>query len=544
MRTIGITHRRKQTREEQARPTKVAIGQEDGTVTEHELHVATDELDFLKGTFPVKWRKFGDGEEVAWFSEDTPEGVRPHHCKWRKIKEDEDVTTIPAGRVRQTVDRKGLPVTEVATHMPTSFDGLASGDRVAMLLGGSGDRFAGGLSRRGERIGAVVFRIPPNSLKRLRQAEGTDKDDDHLTLASLLERKLAEGGDTRPFYWLRPRDRANIRVKEHFSLRMFAMKDRIRCQQRIQQAAEGRIFLNEEGEYPEGRLEDALKQLQANDAILQGLIEEEERRAQELRAAVWAHPMWDAMFADIKGVGERLAAGFIVAVADIRRFWEDPDPVEMQAFAERRELLLRQGRFEEDVDKVRDRIGSDASHFRLIQLVRTWKREHGKEAEAAALDEALACFAERKKLRKRAGQRGMYNLRAHCGVHVLQGGKYEGTPPEKSFPRQRHGRAANWHPAARQALYLLVTEQFNRAPNSEWGQRLRHYKAQLRAAHPETVEYEIKVDGRKVTKKRYTNGHIHTMAVWRTATKFVDHVYREWSRIERQVEAAEVGAFA
>ncbi|MCR4275056.1 MAG: hypothetical protein NUW02_03395 [Candidatus Campbellbacteria bacterium] len=105
-----------------------------------------------------------------------------------------------------------------------------------------------------------------------------------------------------------------------------------------------------------------------------------------------------------------------------------------------------------------------------------------------------------------------------CGVHVLSDGR---------FARRRSGEVANWQPDCRQALYLLG-EQFNRRPDSVWGKKLREYKAKLRVAHPDVVVVE--------GKKRYTDGHIHKMAIWRTVTKFAEYVYMTWWDLEREVE--------
>jgi hypothetical protein len=114
-------------------------------------------------------------------------------------------------------------------------------------------------------------------------------------------------------------------------------------------------------------------------------------------------------------------------------------------------------------------------------------------------------------------------LKAFCSVHVLHDGK---------FARRRKGQVSNWHPDARQALFLLG-DQFNRRPDSVWGKKLREYKTKLRDKHPEVVVGE---DG----KKRYTNGHIHKMAMWRTLTKFVEWLFREWWRLEREATAQPV----
>jgi hypothetical protein len=127
-------------------------------------------------------------------------------------------------------------------------------------------------------------------------------------------------------------------------------------------------------------------------------------------------------------------------------------------------------------------------------------------------------------------KKGMAKLKAFCGVHVLSGGKNLGVPAGKSFPRRRRGATSNWHPDARQALYLLGV-QFNRRPDSVWGLKLLEYKRKFREKHPEPV-------GEK-GNRRYTDGHIHRMATWRTLTKFVEWLWREWSRYERERSRAE-----
>ena len=417
-RVIGIRHRRKRTRDGEARPTMVCIdfGRE---VTSHELEDDTAELDFLMGRYPIEWRVVQPNEDVS--------NYRPHQCKWRKAGKDENVSALAAGHHRVIVDKKGIPVVEVLTKVPIAFEGLKKGDTVAMVLGGSGDRLAAALARRGEDIGAKVFRIPPFSLSDNRN--GADKDNDHLTLISIMK--------ARPnlFYQVRRRDRDLIRVKEALSARQDAMKDRIKCEQRIRQALVGKIFLTEEGGFPEGVIEEQFDKAKANDVILQSLIAEESRREKELTKAVKSVEVWERIFESIAGVGPRLAAGIIAPIGDIRRFM---------------------------------------------------------------------------------APNGAARLKKFCGVHVMNDGR---------FPRRRGGEVANWSPLARQALYLLG-DQFNRRPDSEWGRKLLHYKLTLREKHPDVVEIE--------GKKRYTNGHIHKMAQWRTLTRFVESLYRQWTAIENE----------
>ncbi|MCH7883428.1 hypothetical protein IIA95_03370, partial [Patescibacteria group bacterium] len=106
-------------------------------------------------------------------------------------------------------------------------------------------------------------------------------------------------------------------------------------------------------------------------------------------------------------------------------------------------------------------------------------------------------------------------LKAFCGVHVL---------PDGRFPRQRKGEETGWEDQ-RQALVLLG-KQFNYRPNSFWGKKLLEIKRGFRRRHPEVVIVNA--------KKRYTDGHILKMALWRTLTKFVEWLFREWWRLERE----------
>ncbi len=107
-------------------------------------------------------------------------------------------------------------------------------------------------------------------------------------------------------------------------------------------------------------------------------------------------------------------------------------------------------------------------------------------------------------------------LKKFCGVHVTEEGK---------FPRRRVNQTCNWNPVARQALFLLG-DQFNRRPDSFWGQKLREQKKKLRLKHPEVILTEK-------GKKRYNDGHIHKMAIWKTLSKFVEYVWISWWELER-----------
>jgi hypothetical protein len=98
------------------------------------------------------------------------------------------------------------------------------------------------------------------------------------------------------------------------------MKDRIACEQRLRQNLVGKIFLSEDGHYPEGSIEDLYKQEKANDVILKNLAVEEKGREGKLKSALEQFPVYNEVFAPIKGVGPMTAARLIGAIIDIRKF--------------------------------------------------------------------------------------------------------------------------------------------------------------------------------------------------------------------------------
>lgn len=281
-RFIGVRHRVKKTAEGEARPTMLAI-KDGATVTTLTFDDDTSELDFVLGRFPISYRPLAEEEEVKSFF--------PHHIKVSK-RDDSEIVRVP-----------------------DKFDGLNAGDIVAMILGGSGDRFAFALSRRAEEISAKVLRITPFIFKE--QRNGTDKEDDHLTLANLAANK------PDLFYSVDPRDRDLIMVRETYRARQDVQKARKGCEQRLRQRFIGQVFLSPDGKYPEGAIEDAFDKEKANDVTLSNLVREEVRREVELKNAVHRLQIWNELLVSVEGCGEIIAAGIITAIGDIRRFETD-----------------------------------------------------------------------------------------------------------------------------------------------------------------------------------------------------------------------------
>ncbi len=393
-RIIGITHRVKRTAKGEARPTMVAISDREEVKT-HKLETEQDELDFVLGRWAARWRKIKESEDLS--------GFLPHHIR----------------RDKKTKESK---------QVPASYDGLRAGDMVVMTFGGSGDRLAFAIKRKLDKIGGRILRIAPFRLKEKRTGK---KDEDHILLAHLFMTETAE------FQKMSDRDMELIETREAYFTRQEAMKARIGCEQRLRQRLIGKIFLSEEGGYPEETVEDEYDRLKASDAVLQALIAEEAAREAKMKKAVRKLLVWPNLFEPIKGVGEVIAARLIVAIGDIRRF------------------------------------------------------------ETAA------------------------KLKKYCGVHVLDDGR---------FARRRNNELANWNNEARQAFYLLG-DQFNRRPDSVWGKKLREYKAKFREKYPGPIKVK-NAEGKEVTK--YSDIHVHKMAMWRTLTKFTEWLFAEWRRLESE----------
>jgi hypothetical protein len=297
MRIIGIRHRVKKTAEGEARPTQVVI-LENGKVTNLDLETETDELDFVLGRFPTSFRKVEKDEDIS----STPK----HHVKLRKLKDDEKLEEFHASQIT-----KVGKVMEVADKIPATHEGLQSSDKVAMMLGGSGDNLAFALARRGQEIQSTVNRIPPFAFKLARE-KASDED------AQLLTNMLSQSPSS--FYEVGPRDLNLIWLRECLRSRVDAMKARIACEQRLRQHLIGAIFCSPEGKFPEGDIEKQFDDAKANDKISIALSSEEGKRERELVKACEALDIYTELFKPIVGLGPMIASRIIGAVIDIRRF--------------------------------------------------------------------------------------------------------------------------------------------------------------------------------------------------------------------------------
>ena len=425
-RLISIWHRIKRTAEGEARPTTVLIVNPDGMTTSFELATDDDELDFVRGIFPLTWRKLSDDESV--------EGVPEYRIKWKKVKKGE---TYPENLVRK-VDGDLM----VADKVPETLGGLMAGDTVLMILGGMGDRFAYALSRSGERMNppATVLRTSANIFRTARDAAEAEKPE---AKEETNEAFLVRLYRSRPeaFYLTTVRDRKLIALREAFRLRQEALNLRMGCELRLRQLINGFVFCSEEGEYPEGGLDMEFRTKRDSSEVWKTLHTAEAEANRQLETAVKNFDVYQEFLSKVKGIGPAIASRIIVSVGDIRRF-------------SHRDKLV-----------------------------------------------------------------------AYLGVHVMNGGKHGDRPKDKQFPRRRHGEVANWHPDGRQALFLLM-DQWNRRPDSVWGERFLAMKKKLREKHPEVVK-----DG---TRLYFTDMWVHRTAGWRTVRRFVRELYSAWWALEEK----------
>lgn len=440
-RWIGIRHRVKTKADGAVCPTEACIIYMTGQIVTYKLETETDELDWVLGRYPSKWRLAMRGMDEQYVKE-LESNQHQRHLRWRKARDNEDVS----GRFTEELKGK-LCVLEI----PEAYEGLKAGDAVGLVLSGSANRLAFALSNRAEKLGngTKVLRLQSGKLDNWRKAFNRKKEEDSRTLAELIK------GCQDEFLAMTARDRDQIRLAEAWRNRTDAMKARIAAEQRLRSSLIGRIFCSQTGQYPQGEIQAEYERQRTNDSIIKALETEEKARNREVENILKTLPVYEKLFAGIEGVGPMIAARLIVAIGDVRRFETDS------------------------------------------------------------------------------------KLKAFLGVHVQNGGNFGDRPTERQFPRRRTGETAGWHPEGRQALYLLV-DQFNRRPDSVWGKKLREIKSNFRAKHPHAVcvacnlplEQCSKDKGRE-HKSRYSDGHIHKMALWRTATKFVEWLYGEWTALEK-----------
>lgn len=523
-RIIGIRQRVKKTKDGKASPTQVFILWPDESSQSFDLEDEQAELDFAWGQFPTEWRRPT--------AKDDPSKIPFSHKQWKEAKV-EETRDLPATHVQSSgkKTKKYFILAKVAAET----EGLMSGDRVAMSLGGSGDAFAFAMANRGKKINAEVWRIPTFALAEARGSKtAASKEGDAKLLAELLRDK------PHLFYKTEQRHADIARLRTLYSSWVHAQKDRIACGNRLLRLARDRVFINPDGLYPQGSLEEAAVATMTSDPGYQALKEKEEDLKTEIELILDRVGIYKSFFVGIEGMGPAIAARLIASIQDIRRFRAEPSVEEKRSSVENlrasytrsdeAELL---GCFERDIPMVADRLKPEFNRFRVLQMVRSWNLAQGKTDEAehltAALNEYEVRCGVRRKMCAKRNQRGVAKLKAYCGVHLMKVGftaegdivavdSDKATETKWVFPTRyvagELGRPANWRDEARKALYLFA-EQTNRRPDSEWGKKRK--------------EFKVAYAGRHADKSK---GQVHDASCWRIAGRFIEALFNAWTKHE------------
>lgn len=471
-RIIGIQHKVKRTAAGDAQPTMLFI------------------LDPSKrGRAQRKLLKLeSDDAELDWALYRLPTG-------WRDATHEDDLTALPAHHVK---------VRGKTTRIPSGYTGMQNGDRIVMVLGGSGDRLAYALTRRATQLQrAAVHRIPPFKLKQFRATD--DKSSDAELLTELFVQVPQD------FYRAGPRDLKIIALREALFARNDAMKARIACDQRLRQRRIGLIFTDDEGLYPEGGIEAHYEYVKANDAILRGLLAEENKRELDLKRVLRQMDVYTEIFEPIKGVGPMIAARLIASIIDIRRF-----ATEHQLKAYCGAHVLPNGVFP------RRRSGSVAN----------WKPD---------ARQALFLIGDQfnRQARSKWGIRLRENKAKMLERHPMPVATARWIRP--AFKQAERALIRMGHRVNQEDLVITTGNQLLELIGSfegtaELGEQmvplislLERKMKRLKPAQQRTA---------KRVKKMYTKMHIHKMGTWRTITQFVVWLHTTWTRFEEEKRAA------
>lgn len=480
-RTIAIKHRIKKTAKGEDHPTLVLIKPLEGPIQNIKLEDEDAEMDFLLGRYPLRFRKATSADKMSDFPE--------HHLMMEEFDEAEH------GVVPDHHKKKVGKKTYVLAKVPDITIGLQAEDTVITALGGSGDYLAFAMSKKLEMLrgGTNVMRIAQRHIKDEREKQAPDQISE-LPPADEEEDSTEDSTQSRPkvniwedldillkLYEDRPGDFYPVTLKTRQVIgsgqllrnREQVQKTRKAVAMQVRQLGIGEIFIREDGHFPEGSIAKELKTREASDDILSAIEQREGRYDRDLAAGIENVPIYKALFEGIEGVGPVIAGSIICAIGDIHRF------------------------------------------------VRTGGN-----------------------LRHRAGK-----LKKFCGV----------APQDGKLPRKTAGQTLGFNPHIRQALYKFGDQMVKR-PGSTWGLRLAENKAHYLAKFPfETLvvkkgphvgeylidgtackkvaakKYEIRIGdqwAKVIGKRKHFKGHQHKMAIWKTLTEFVEHLYDQWTRLE------------
>jgi hypothetical protein len=345
---------------------------------------------------------------------------------------------------------------------------LQEGDVVVMIMGGSGNNFAFALSVQGESVGAKVYRTTSINLKEIRPDEKRNKDEDAFLLTQLFR------SNPGCFFLVEAPDRDFIILQNLFRLRMDTMKARIGVEQRLHQRLIGRIFCQEEGKFPQGKITEYFQEVKASDAVLKNISEEEKEIDKRLERAIKKIPAYQAVFKQVKGTGPAIAARIMTGIGDVRRF---PTDAKFRKFCGL--AVDGKGRFP----------------VRRRGQVCSWNGD---------VRQGLYLLADQFVRQKDSTEWGRIFLE------------------NKVYLRQRQPD-------------ILIREDI--VVNGELVEQIFTKKETGEEVERKTIVSDWKNLGKipKSTQRSvYSDGHIHKMAIWRTITQYVNWLYAEWTHFEVQ----------
>ncbi len=579
-RYIGLQHRVKTTTSGEERPTRVAILVPDmKKPTRYELGAVRSEIDFAAGVYPVSYRKLEDGENVSQFE-------RPWQLKSKELPAAEALeldaeemgkamADLKNGKVAFVSGRsiilrpnaKGKMVPHTVTEIPTEFDGLRAGDLVGMSLGGSGDALAvlfANYANGGSEI--MIARTPPARLKAYREEitgvptaseesvkddddveEGVGKAKDDVVLAQMVrDRRVA-------FYAVTPDERSAIAVRLAWHRVAEVMAARIAMKQRLIGAARTAVYVNSDRAHlPHGDLTLIHNEMAVSDAAYLAMLAEEKLADKGLQAALNRLPAYRLILSRVTGVGPRLAGRLMSAMGDIARFECTEYDAEIASL--RTEIVAARAamKFDELLPKVftvrkvnkpeelrfkgtQDTSRKDFNWWQATQIARDLTQSEldslspetdrtELETRLTNLDEILQLMRSRGRLKRLKFRKSRNRFIAYNGLNP--------DPKTGQFRRRKAGELANWSGTGRQTGWLLLSQML-KVPKAIYGRYLIAIKQALRAKHPEIVVVPPKKPGGKPTRK-YTNGHIQSMAGWRLATRFFEWFFGEVWHLREQ----------
>ncbi|MCC6639143.1 transposase [Candidatus Falkowbacteria bacterium] len=404
---------------------------------------------------------------------------------------------------------------EITQAGKTITEGVREGDSIAMMLGGSGNYLAYALARQAMSVGAKVYRVPAFKVKAYREQQANELTDvstkkKQKKVKEKVEdsRLLAEMLISQPSEFLEVDIRALnvITATELLRARTDAMKDRIACEQRLRQRTIGAVYTNPTGLYAEGGLEKAFDDMKANDIVFAALKKQEGQLSRELEKALQKIPAYTEIFEKVEGVGPLTAARIIACVGDISNFESD---AKLKKFLGVH--VMEDGRFPRQRRGERGEFNPVARQALYLIADQFLKREDSVWGKK--LREYWAKF------KAKHPQTLEINTSFKPLFHTIS----------RTFIT--HGIPHTPHQTELKTLddLIMYVATAKAKVTSVDGELSLVHEEVFTRFEDEIAKLEI---SSTTTSKSFNSGHLLSTAKWRTVTKFVEWLFREWKTLE------------